>query len=71
MSQYLEEAAALLRKAAQNNERANSHSGRVVGEGQERIARGFAQLAAIDNGLIPAEMVGDILASVIRAEAPR
>lgn len=56
-SRYLEEAAALLRKAAET-----AHST----ETRERIAMKFAQLAAIERGLIPAEMVGDLLPQQFR-----
>lgn len=70
MSQYLEEAAALLRKSAETNERENCFSD-AANRGRERIAMKFAQLAAIERGLLPAEMVGDLLASIIRTEAPR
>jgi hypothetical protein len=73
---YLDEAAALLRKAADTNERRNTAFGtprtdREMNEGRERIAMQFAQLAAIERGLIPAEMVGEMLAAAVRSEVPR
>ena len=73
MSNYLEEAAALLRKAAEKNERENAgqYYGKMLIEGRERIAMKFAQLAAIDRGLLPAEMVGELLAQIARSEVPR
>ncbi|TSB26120.1 hypothetical protein [Streptomyces benahoarensis] len=64
MSRYLEEAAALLRKSAQSNEERYRREGRWLDEGRERIAREFATLAAIDKGLLPADMVQDVLRSI-------
>jgi hypothetical protein len=63
MSQYLEEAAALLRAAAKENETYNVRypdTARVNRE-RERISRGFALLAAIENGILPAEAMKDLL----------
>jgi hypothetical protein len=71
MNDYLEEAATLLRKATVDNDGAWAHSELTRGEGRERIAKGFAQLAAIERGLIPAEMVGEIVASAVRSEVRR
>ncbi|GAA2579557.1 hypothetical protein GCM10010435_65920 [Winogradskya consettensis] len=76
MTDYLYEAAALLRKASEMNEKKNHddsyHSTRAaLIEGRERIAMKFAQLAAIERGLIPADMVGDLLTQLARSEAPR
>lgn len=71
MSEYLEEAAKLLRKAAEDNERANGRREVELGRGRERVAMKFAQLAAIDKGLIPTEMVGDLLTQIVRAEQAR
>jgi hypothetical protein len=71
MSLYLEEAAALLRQAAKDNEKDNGGSSipaHAANPGRERIAKQFAQLAAIDRGLIPPEMVGDLLSSVIQSQ---
>jgi hypothetical protein len=67
MSRYLEEAADLLRKAADGNEQrfANSVLPHGVIEGRERIARGFAALAAIDKGLLPAEITQDVIAALV------
>jgi hypothetical protein len=64
MSRYLEEAADLLRKSAQTNERNNANYPSLLGEGRERIARHFATLAAIDKGLLPAEITQDVLRAV-------
>lgn len=60
MSRYLEEAAALLRKAAETNERENARWPESLATGRERIAREFATLAAIDNRLLPAEMIAEL-----------
>ena len=63
MSRYLEEAAALLRKASAEHER-NYADGSFVNnanEGRERIAREVAALAAIDKGLLPAEITQDVI----------
>lgn len=73
--QYLEEAAVLLRKAAEMNENKTGGSGfprgdREIAAGRERIAMKFAQLAAIEKGLIPAEMVADLLARVVASINP-
>lgn len=68
---YLEEAADLLRKAADENEKRHAETfcnGLI--EGQERIAMKFAQLAAIENGLLPPEMLGELLVQA-RAETSR
>ncbi|MFK8844713.1 hypothetical protein [Streptomyces sp. Ac-502] len=70
MSRYLEEAADLLRKAAEANEKENGTScfpASAANKGREQIALHFATLAAIDKGLLPAEMVQD----VVRAFAGR
>ncbi|MBA2951610.1 hypothetical protein [Streptomyces himalayensis] len=61
MSRYLEEAAALLRRAAEINEQKNGSMPFNRMAGQERIAREFATLGAIDKGLLPAEIVQDVL----------
>lgn len=71
---YLEEAADLLRKAAELNEKRTTPGGMFtrtddeINKGRERIAMKFAQLAAIERGLIPAEMVADLLARIVRDE---
>jgi hypothetical protein len=71
MSQYLEEAAEQLRKATAEYEQncAESATSRLsratLAENRERIAQGFAALAAIDNGLLPAEITQDVIAAVI------
>jgi hypothetical protein len=61
MSDYLEEAAAELRKARAANERDASDRFlvRQVREERARIAEAFTCLAAIERGLLPAEMVPD------------
>ncbi|CAM5392651.1 hypothetical protein STENM36S_06351 [Streptomyces tendae] len=67
MSRYLEESAALLRKASTEHER-NYADGLYVNsanEGRERIARGFAVLAAIDKGLLPAEITQDVIRAIV------
>lgn len=58
MSQYLEEAAALLRKAAAANEQENRGLSVSLMQGRERIAAQFAVLAAIEAGVLPAEVPG-------------
>lgn len=65
MSDYLEEAAALLRKVAMDNEKTLNQAGYArlrseINEGRERIAKGFAVLAAIDKGLLPAPAADDL-----------
>lgn len=66
MSRYLEEAAALLRKAEADAQKTYC-GGYQLGEARERIARGFATLAAIDKGLLPAELTETVLAAVREA----
>jgi hypothetical protein len=71
---YLEEAATLLRRAADENEKTcqfYSDGSGPLNKNRERIAMQFAQLAAIERGLIPTEMVRDIIASATRAAAGR
>jgi hypothetical protein len=67
MSRYLEEAANLLRKSAAATEQryAGSQFPEVGNESRERIARGFATLAAIDKGLLPAEITQDVIAALV------
>lgn len=64
MSRYLEEAAEQLRKAITDAEETYS-SGYQMGEKRERIASGFAILAAIDKGLLPAEITQDVIRAVV------
>lgn len=69
MNQYLEEAAVLLRKAAEENEKKNRPDGFSITQrdliaGRERIAMKFAQLGAIEAGVIPAEMARDLAALI-------
>ncbi|MEU9323224.1 hypothetical protein AB0D91_05330 [Streptomyces canus] len=67
MSRYLEEAADLLRKAAAATEQrfANGPHPYLGNEERERIAQGFATLAAIDKGLLPAEIVGAVVEAIV------
>ncbi|MFM9589857.1 hypothetical protein ACKI1J_14960 [Streptomyces scabiei] len=71
MSRYLEEAAEQLRKATAEYEQncAESTLRRAsrdaLAEQRERIASGFAALAAIDKGLLPAEIAQDVIRAVI------
>ncbi|MHB6909007.1 hypothetical protein [Streptomyces sp. DB-54] len=64
MSRYLEEAADLLRKSAATNEQNYAKYPTCLSEGRERIAQQFATLAAIDKGLLPAEVVQDVLRAI-------
>jgi hypothetical protein len=65
VNEYLEEAAALLRKAVDLNEQDNIGYPALLNSHRERLAMKFAQLGAIDRGLIPPEMVGDLLALAV------
>jgi hypothetical protein len=65
MSRYLEEAADLLRKSARSNEDRNATYPELLSQGRERIAREFVTLAAIDKGLLPAEIVGTVVDAII------
>lgn len=67
MSQYLEEAARQLRKAAESTNRMSDYHRQVAA--RERIAARFAQLAAIEKGLISQELVGDLVAAPARDES--
>lgn len=69
---YLAEAADLLRKAAALNENRVAHRGTTrtdaeINEGRERIAGQFAQLAAIDRGLLPQSMLTEIVLAAVVA----
>lgn len=64
MSRYLEEAAALLRKSAETNETKNATYSTHLMAGRERIAQHFATLAAVDKGLLPADIVQDVLRAI-------
>lgn len=73
MSRYLEEAAQLLRKAAAHHEQAcqkHNFGSATANQVRERIAREFAVLAAIDKGLLPAELTETVLEQ-IRNEVQR
>ncbi|WP_030888325.1 hypothetical protein [Streptomyces sp. NRRL S-1868] len=67
MSRYLEEAAALLRKSADTNEKKYAAYDSFLMEGRERIAKQFAVLAAIDRGLLPAELTETVLDALRKA----
>lgn len=73
MNEYLQEAARLLRKAAEENEKAHRPDSRFPSfqrsliEGRERIAMKFAELGAIEAGVIPQEMLGELLQRLIPA----
>lgn len=55
MSRYLEEAARVLRKAEET----------VIGHDRRMdIAKGFSTLAAIDKGLLPAEITEDVIRAI-------
>jgi hypothetical protein len=69
VSRYMEEAAALLRKSAESNEKNNGPYPRLLTEGRERIARQFATLAAIDKGLLPADITEAVLQQVLSDRA--
>jgi hypothetical protein len=63
---YLEEAAALLRKSAEANEKprttyGSERSDREINEGRERIAMKFAQLGAIEHGVFPTELAAEMV----------
>ncbi|WP_328336782.1 hypothetical protein [Streptomyces violaceus] len=60
MSRYLEEAAALLREAADANAKGYNFAATKV-----ELAREFAMLAAVDKGLLPAEITQDVIAAVV------
>ncbi|MFJ3950279.1 hypothetical protein ACIPXV_09440 [Streptomyces libani] len=66
MSRYLEEAAALLRNAVKVVEKKASQAqyGDPYNDERMVVAREFATLAAIDKGLLPAEMVQDVLRAI-------
>jgi len=66
VSRYLEEAAALLRKSAQVVEKkaAQAQYGDSYNDQRIAVAREFATLAAIDEGLLPAEIVQDVLRAI-------
>lgn len=61
MSQYLEEAAALLRKAVQTSERDNVNAPSRLSHDRERFAAQFAVLAAIETGALPTELAHDLV----------
>ncbi|MET9550549.1 hypothetical protein ABZY36_35390 [Streptomyces sp. NPDC006627] len=70
MSRYLEEAAALLRKSAETNEQHNSketYRRDALMAGRERIARGFATLAATEQGVLPADITHDVINNLTRS----
>lgn len=75
MSRYLEEAANQLRKATAEYERNCAESDiptlarKTLAEKRERIAQGFATLAAIDEGMLPAEITQDVIAALVSRTA--
>jgi hypothetical protein len=69
-SNYLEEAAELLRKASDHNERANASYPERRAEKQIALAGEFAKLAAIEKGIIPADMLAEVLERA-QAKTPR
>lgn len=71
MSQYLDEAAAQLRKVAQSIEHKETSSkyGCKYDAERQQLAREFATLAAIDKGLLPADITRDVLNSLITQHA--
>lgn len=69
MSRYLEEAAEQLRKATTQYEQNCTTSAlakQELAKNRERIAKGFATLAAIDKGLLPADITEDVLRAITR-----
>jgi hypothetical protein len=78
MNDYLQEAAELLRRATKESDEAfreraalgsTISARRDLIESSERIAMKFAQLGAIEAGLIPAEMIQDLLAAAALRES--
>lgn len=67
MSRYLEEAAQILRNASATNEQTISKYGdhRNYAAKRIEIAREFATLAAIDKGLLPAEVTTEVLQALV------
>ncbi|MFD9276878.1 hypothetical protein ACFWD7_06245 [Streptomyces mirabilis] len=67
MSRYLEEAANQLRKASAATEQryAGALHPYLGNESRQQIAQGFAALAAIDKGLLPAEITQDVIAAIV------
>lgn len=61
---YLAAAAELLAKAAATNEQHNARVTYRLQEGRERIAGQYAQLAAIQRGLLPAALAATIVAEL-------
>lgn len=71
MSRYLEEAATILRNASAANEEVIARYGDHKSYAAKRIeiAREFATLAAIDKGLLPADITRDVLDNLTRQHA--
>jgi hypothetical protein len=61
---YLAKAAALLDKAAETNELKCRDYWTNLNAGRERIAGQYAQLGAIQRGLLPADMAKQILDAI-------
>lgn len=72
MSRYLEDAAEQLRKAAEAVDRqyANANLPTAANEYRERIANGFATLAAIERGLLPASVVEAVVEAILTRNTP-
>ncbi|WP_067487449.1 hypothetical protein [Actinomadura hibisca] len=58
---YLEEAARLLRLVREHNEKANKDNPEALNAQRAVLAAAFAELAAIDRGLLPTDGLGDLL----------
>ncbi|WP_067812324.1 hypothetical protein [Actinomadura kijaniata] len=61
MSYYLQEAAKLLRRVSDYNEKANKDNPEVLNAKREQLAAAFAELAAIERGLRPTDMLFEIM----------
>ncbi|PSK57101.1 hypothetical protein B0E38_02632 [Streptomyces sp. 111WW2] len=65
MSRYLEDAARVLKAAETYAQQNLFHTDRH--EALEGIASGYATLAAIDKGLLPAEITQDVIETLLRS----
>lgn len=61
MSDYLREAAELLRRSSESNEQCHKRYPATLNEGRERIAAQFAELAAIERGILPSSLARELL----------
>lgn len=66
MSKYLEAAAELVKKAAEDNERRHASSPSFRESGQVEFAKLYALLAAIDKGLMPEAVAEEIYGQLKR-----